>query len=346
MATVNETSVDREARILDEIKLVEGSNLWSLVMRRMRRDSMGMLGFYMVAFLIIIAVIAFVIQQYDALFGLNNPTGDLWDQNNYYIEIWIPGTEKYLRLIAHPKYIIPGDQTISPCIQYPFGTDTRGYDILSRTFFGTTFSLVIGFVGQLTTSTIGVIIGAVSGYYGGWFDDVVQRINEVISAMPGFILFIFVVAIFRDAAAAVPGGIYMIVIIVFALIGWGGTSLIVRSTILSLKNTEFIEAERALGAKDARIIFRHIIPNSLSPVIVITTLGIGNTIMTIAALAFFGLGDPTAVSWGDDLAYHRDNLMTYWWMPTWPAMMIFITILGFNLMGDALRDALDPKLKS
>ncbi|MFW9923921.1 MAG: ABC transporter permease [Candidatus Thorarchaeota archaeon] len=346
MAAVNETSVDREARILEEIKLVEGSNLWALVLRRMRKDSMGMLGFYLVAFLVILAVVAFIIQQYDALLGLGNPTGDPWDQNNYYIELWIPGTQKYLRLIAHPKYIIPGEQTQAPNANYPFGTDTRGYDILSRTFFGSTLSLVLGFVGQLTTSVLGMIIGSFSGYYGGWFDDIVQRINEIISAMPGFILFIFVVAIFRDSASRIPGGIYMIVIIIFALIGWGGTSLIVRSTILSLKNTEFIEAERALGAKDARIIFRHIIPNSLSPVIVITTLGIANTLMTIAALAFFGLGDPTAVTWGDDLAYHRDNLLTYWWMPTFPATMIFITILGFNLMGDALRDALDPKLKS
>ena len=138
----------------------------------------------------------------------------------------------------------------------------------------------------------------------------------------------------------------MVIIVVFAMIGWGGTSLIVRSNILALKNTDFIEAEKALGAKDRRIIFRHIIPNSLSPVIVITTLGIANTIIQIAALAFFGLGDPTAVTWGDDLAYHRNNLLTHWWMPTWPALMIFITILGFNLMGDALRDALDPKQKS
>jgi len=345
MATVNETSVDREARILEEIKLVEGSNLWALTMKRMRKDQMGMLGFYIVSFLVILAILAFLIQQYDALFGLNNPTGDPWDQNNYYIELWIPGTQKYLRLIAHPRYIIPGDQTIAPSAQYPFGTDNRGYDILSRTFFGSTLSLVLGFIGQMTTSVLGMIIGAFSGYYGGVFDDVVQRFNEIITSMPGFILFIFIVAIFRDVAASVPGGIYMIVILIFALIGWGGISLIVRSTILSLKNTEFIEAERALGANDRRIIFRHIIPNSLSPVIVITTLGIANTLMTIAALAFFGLGDPTAVSWGDDLAYHRDNLLTWWWMPTWPATMIFITILGFNLMGDALRDALDPKLK-
>ena len=345
MATVNETSVDRETRILEEIKLVEGSNLWALVMRRMRKDQMGMIGFYIVAFLVVMAIVAFLIQQYDSLFGLNNPTNDPYDILNYYIEIWIPGTQKYLRLIAHPKYIIPGDQTLRPNAQYPFGTDTRGFDILSRTFFGSSLSLVLGFIGQMTTSILGMIIGSFSGYYGGIFDDIVQRINEIISAMPGFILFIFIAAIFRDIAGAIPGGIYMIVIVIFALIGWGGTSLIVRSTILSLKNTEFIEAERALGAKDSRIIFRHIIPNSLSPVIVITTLGIANTLMFIAALAFFGLGDPTAVSWGDDLAYHRDHLLTYWWMPTWPATMIFITILGFNLMGDALRDALDPKLK-
>ncbi|MCK5047728.1 MAG: ABC transporter permease, partial [Candidatus Heimdallarchaeota archaeon] len=241
MATVNETSVDRETRILEEIKLVEGSNLWALVMRRMRKDQMGMIGFYIVAFLVVMAIVAFLIQQYDALFGLNNPTNDPYDILNYYIELWIPGTQKYLRLIAHPKYIIPGDQTLSPNAQYPFGTDTRGYDILSRTFFGSSLSLVLGFIGQMTTSILGMIIGSFSGYYGGVFDDIVQRINEIISAMPGFILFIFIVAIFRDIAGSIPGGIYMIVIVIFALIGWGGTSLIVRSTILSLKNTEFIE---------------------------------------------------------------------------------------------------------
>ena len=206
LTTLNETSVDKEAKILEEIKLVEGSNLWALVLRRMRKDSMGMLGFYLVTFLVVVAIVAFIIQQYDAFFGLGNPAGDPLDQNNYYIELWIPGAEKYIRLIAHPRYIIPGDQILPPSAKYPFGTDTRGYDILSRTFFGSTLSLVLGFVGQITTSVLGMIIGAFSGYYGGWFDDIVQRINEIISAMPGFILFIFIVAIFRDSASQVPGG--------------------------------------------------------------------------------------------------------------------------------------------
>jgi ABC-type dipeptide/oligopeptide/nickel transport system permease subunit len=346
MAVIENIAIDREARILEEIKLVEGSNLWSIVYRRMKKSQMGMFGFYIVATLLGLAVLAFILLQYDALFGLNNPAGDPWDSINYYVEIWIPGTQKYIRLIAHPQYILPSDHTQAPSAAYPFGTDTRGYDILSRTFFGSTLSLTLGFIGQMTTSILGLIIGAVSGYFGGLFDDLIQRLNEIITAMPNFILFIFVVAIFRDMASSIPGGIYMVVIVIFSLMNWGGTSLIVRSNILSMKQTEFIEAERALGAKDRRIIFRHIIPNSLSPVIVITTLGIANTIIQIAALAFFGLGDQTAVTWGDDLAYHRDNLLTYWWMPTWPALMIFVTILGFNLMGDALTDALDPKQKS
>jgi peptide/nickel transport system permease protein len=346
MSVVKNTSVEKEAHILEEIKKVEGSNLWSMVFRRMRKDQMGMIGFYIVLGLVTISVVAFLIQQYDNIFGLDNPTGDPMDIHNYFIEIWIPGTEKHIRLIYHPKHIIAGDQTIPPCAEYPFGTDTRGYDILSRVFFGSTLSLVLGFVSQTLVCIIGMFIGSISGYYGGLIDDIIQRVTEIINSIPPFILFLFTVAIFQESLSNMSGGIYVVVIAVFAIIGWGGTSLMVRSTILSLKETEFIEAERALGAKDSRIIFRHIIPNSLSPVIIVFTLGVANTLMLIAALAFFGLGDATAVTWGDDLAYHRDNLMTYWWMPTFPAMMIFVTILGFNLMGDALRDALDPKLKS
>ncbi|MFW9922847.1 MAG: ABC transporter permease, partial [Candidatus Thorarchaeota archaeon] len=203
-----------------------------------------------------------------------------------------------------------------------------------------------GLSGQLLTTLIGSVIGAISGYYGGLFDDLIQRLNEIIMGLPDFILFIFAVALFGEIAQSFSGGYYIVVLTILSLLGWGGTSLIVRSTVLSLKAREFIEAERALGSKDMRIIFKHIIPNALSPIIIITTLGIAGTIMSVTGLAFFGLGDPTAVSWGDDLAAYRDQLLTYWWMPTFPAMMIFLTMLGFNLMGDALRDALDPKLKS
>ncbi|MCG3252989.1 MAG: ABC transporter permease [Candidatus Heimdallarchaeota archaeon] len=337
---------DREVEILETLKLVEGSNLWSITYRRMRKDSLGMFGFGLVIALVVIGVVAFLILQYDALLGLNNPTGDPWDFHNYFIEIWIPGTDKYLRLIAHPKHILVGDEITPPNAQYPFGTDSLGHDIFSRMIFGTPLSLTLGVVGQVFSTIIGTIVGAISGFYGGLFDDIIQRLNEVIIGLPDFILFIFAVSLFRDIGFfKFEGAYYIIVLTILGLIQWGGISLIVRSTVLSLKAREFVEAERALGAKDTRIVFRHILPNALSPIIIITSLGIAGTIMSITGLAFFGFGDPTAVSWGDDLAAYRDVLLTYWWMPTFPALMIFITMLGFNLLGDALRDALDPKLK-
>ncbi|MHA1127143.1 MAG: ABC transporter permease [Candidatus Heimdallarchaeota archaeon] len=350
MATVEETSEltefsQKEVEILETLKLVEGSNLWSITLRRMRRDTLGMFGFGLVIFLCVIAIVAFSLTLYDNWFGLYNPTGDPWDLHNYFIEIWIPGTDKYIRLIAHPKHIIADDVALPPSLKYPMGTDLLGHDIFSRMVFGTPLSLALGLSGQLLTTIIGTVIGAISGFYGGAFDTLVQRLNEIIIGLPDFILFIFAVALFAEVSSIFAGGYYIVVLTILSLLSWGGTSLIVRSTVLSLKAREFIEAERALGAKDFRIVFKHIIPNALSPIIIITTLGIAGTIMSITGLAFFGFGDPTAVSWGDDLAAYRDQLLQYWWMPTFPATMIFLTMLGFNLMGDALRDALDPKLK-
>jgi len=350
MATAEETKKlgkfsEKETDILETLKLVEGSNLWTITLRRMRRDQLGMFGFGLVIFLCVVAIIAFILQTYDNWFGLANPTGDPWDVHNYFIELWIPGTDKYIRLIAHPKHIIAGDETLPPNAQYPFGTDLLGHDIFSRMVFGTPLSLALGLSGQIATTVIGTIVGAISGFYGGMFDEIIQRINEIIIGLPDFILFIFAVALFAEVSDIFSGGYYIVVLTILSLLSWGGTSLIVRSTVLSLKAREFVEAERALGAGDFRIVFKHIIPNALSPIIIITTLGIAGTIMSITGLAFFGFGDPTAVSWGDDLAAYRDQLLEYWWMPTFPATMIFITMLGFNLMGDALRDALDPKLK-
>ena len=350
MATAEETRKlskfsKKETDILETLKLVEGSNLWTITLRRMRRDQLGMFGFGLVIFLCVVALVAFALQTYDNWFGLQNPTGDPWDVHNYFIELWIPGTDRYIRLIAHPKHIIAGDETLPPSAQYPFGTDLLGHDIFSRMVFGTPLSLALGLSGQIATTVIGTIVGAISGFYGGAFDTLIQRLNEIIIGLPDFILFIFAVALFAEVSNIFSGGYYIVVLTILSLLSWGGTSLIVRSTVLSLKAREFVEAERALGANDFRIVFKHIIPNALSPIIIITTLGIAGTIMSITGLAFFGFGDPTAVSWGDDLAAYRDQLLEYWWMPTFPATMIFITMLGFNLMGDALRDALDPKLK-
>jgi len=213
----------KEDEILEQLKLVEGSNLWTITLRRMRKDQLGMFGLGLVLALIVIAVVAFILQTYDNWFGLANPTADPWDLHNYFIEIWIPGTEKYLRLIAHPKHIIAGDEGLAPSFQYPFGTDLLGHDIFSRMIFGTPLSLALGITGQLLTSFLGAVIGAISGYYGGLFDEVVQRINEIVMGLPDFILFIFAVALFGEVADLFDGGYYIVVLTILSLLGWGGS---------------------------------------------------------------------------------------------------------------------------
>lgn len=350
-------TVDREQReefLLDEktlreIETMKGAGQWSIVWRRIKKDKMGMLGLYIVLFLILMAFTSWILLSFDNFLTKRNI---LWGDpnnsislNNLYIELWVPGMPKDspIVLFNHPRYQFADQAKLPPSFLHPFGTDINGHDMLSRVFFGATVSLALGFIGQMTTVVIGTVLGAIAGFYGGVIDDVLQRIIELLYSMPGFILMIFIIVLFEDVN--IPGGRYAVVVIFFSLIGWGGTALIVRSNFFSLKRQDFVEAEKALGASDMRIIFKHILPNSLAPLIIIVTLGIANTIFLFAALAFFGFGDPGAVSWGDDLNKWQDNLIDYPWMPMFPALFIFFTVLGFNLLGDSLRDALDPRLK-
>ena len=338
-----------DEKTLREIEAMKGAGQWSIVWRRIKKDKMGMLGLYIVLFLILMAFSSWILLGFDN--WLTN-IGVLWGDpekaasiNNLYIELWLPGMPKDspIVLFQHPRHHFPAEAKLPPSFLHPFGTDGIGHDMLSRVFFGATVSLALGFIGQMTTVIIGTVLGSIAGFYGGIIDDVLQRIIELLYSMPGFILMIFIIVLFEDIN--IPGGRYSVVVVFFSLIGWGGTALIVRSNFFSLKQQDFVEAERALGASDMRIIFKHILPNSLAPLIIIVTLGIANTIFLFAALAFFGFGDPNAVSWGDDLNKWQNSLVDYPWMPMFPALFIFFTVLGFNLLGDSLRDALDPRLK-
>lgn len=353
MATVDK-EVETEEFLLDEktlreIETMKGAGQWSIVWRRIKKDKMGMLGLYIVLFLIMMALVSWILLVVDSwltnanllLGDPNNPAS----LNNLYIELWYPGMDQSnpIVLFQHPRYQFADQSTLPPSWEHPFGTDRLGQDMLSRVFFGASVSLALGFIGQMTTVIIGTVLGSIAGFYGGIIDNVLQRVVEILYSMPGFILMIFIIVLFEDVQ--IPGGKYAVVIVFFSLIGWGGTALIIRSNFFSLKEQDFVEAERALGASDMRIIFRHILPNSLAPLIIIITLGIAGVIFTFAALAFFGFGDPNAISWGDDLNKWQNNLLDYPWMPMFPALFIFFTVLGFNLLGDALRDALDPRLK-
>jgi len=351
MATVDESKEEflLDEKTLREIETMKGAGQWSIVWRRIKKDKMGMLGLYIVLFLILMAFTSWIILSFDQFLTdrdiLRGDPNNAISLNNLYVELWIPGLPKDspIVLFNHPRYQFADQAKLPPSFLHPFGTDTNGQDMLSRVFFGATVSLALGFIGQMTTVIIGTFLGAIAGFYGGVIDDVMQRIIELLYSMPGFILMIFIIVLFEDID--IPGGRYAVVVIFFSLIGWGGTALIVRSNFFSLKQQDFVEAEKALGASDMRIIFKHILPNSLAPLIIIVTLGIANTIFLFAALAFFGFGDPSAVSWGDDLNKHQNQLLEYPWMPMFPAMFIFFTVLGFNLLGDSLRDALDPRLK-
>jgi peptide/nickel transport system permease protein len=228
---------------------------------------------------------------------------------------------------------------LDPSLDHWMGTDKFGRDILSRVLYGARISLTIGFVAMGIGVLLGTLLGAVAGYFGRWVDSVVMRFTDMMLSIPRLVLLIVVMALFE-------GGFWL-VIIVLGLTGWMGIARIVRGEVLSLREREFVQAAKALGMGDIRIIGRHVLPNVLAPVIVYTTLGIGNTILVEAALSFLGLGvQPPTPSWGNMIADGRDALITAWWIATFPGLAIVFTVTAFNLLGDGLRDALDPRLKT
>lgn len=219
--------------------------------------------------------------------------------------------------------------------KHPLGTDDKGRDILAMIVSGAKVSLQVGMVATLIALMIGTIIGVSSAYFGGIVDNILMRFTDIMMTFPFFLLLVFIVFIF--------GADLTLIILIIGLTGWTGTARIVRSEALSLRTREFILASKALGASDARIIFRHLIPNVMSALIVIATLSIPGVILAEAALSFIGLGDPTVASWGRILNAGQDNLDTTWWVAVEPGIMLFLTVLSFNFLGDGLRDAFDPR---
>ena len=229
---------------------------------------------------------------------------------------------------------------VAPGGEFPLGTDHLSRDVFSRIMYGARISLSIGFVAVGISVTIGTLLGAVSGYLGGWVDAVVMRFVDMVIAFPPLVLLISIVALFDSRS----------IFLIMAILGftqWPGTARLVRGEVLSLREREFIEAARALGFSRRRIILRHVIPNVLAPVIVAATLGIGNVIVLEAGLSFLGLGvNPPTPSWGSMVADGRAHQLDAWWISTFPGLAIVLTVVAFNLVGDGLRDALDPRLRT
>jgi len=219
--------------------------------------------------------------------------------------------------------------------RHPLGTDDKGRDMLAMLVSGAWVSLRVGLAAVFILIFIGVTIGVVSAYSGGWVDQALMRFTDVMMTFPFFILLVFIIFIFGPSLA--------FIILAIGLTGWTGTARLVRSDALSLRTREFIMASKSVGASDARIVFRHLIPNVLSPIIVIATLSIPSVILAEAALSFIGLGDPTVTSWGLILNAGQRSLDTAWWVAVEPGIMLFLTVLAFNFLGDGIRDAFDPR---
>lgn len=237
----------------------------------------------------------------------------------------------------------PGKTDVSlklkpPSSQHLLGTDQLGRDVFSRMLYGSRISLSVGFVAVAISILIGILVGAVAGYYGRWVDSVLMRFVDIMLCFPTFFLILTVVALL--------GPSIFNIMLVIGITSWMGTSRFVRAEFLSLRERDFVQAARALGVKDRRIIFRHILPNGLAPVFVTATLDVATAILVEAGLSFLGFGvQPPAPSWGNILTEGRTYIFDAWWLTLFPGLAILITVLSFNLLGEGLRDALDPRLR-
>ena len=225
-----------------------------------------------------------------------------------------------------------------PSSEHWMGTDVQGRDVWSRLVYGARVSLAVGLISQSIALALGLTLGLLAGYYGKWIDELVMRLADITLAFPTLLLLIAMVAALQPSL--------IVVFVTVGVVGWAGMARLVRGQVLVVRQLEYVQAARALGAKDRRIIARHVLPNVIAPVVIASTLGMAGAIMAEAALSFLGLGvQPPTPSWGAMIADGRDlaQLRDSPWTSVFPGLAIGVTVLGFNLLGDALRDALDPR---
>jgi peptide/nickel transport system permease protein len=220
--------------------------------------------------------------------------------------------------------------------KHPLGTDTGGKDVLTTLLYGTRISITIGVLAVAIYVTIGIILGSLAGYFGGWVDILASRLIEVFICLPGLFFILTIIAVFETRSI-------FLIMLAIGLLGWTRVARLVRGEFLTQRGQDYVTAAEGLGIPKRRIIFRHVLPNALTPVLVSATFGVAAAILTESSIAFLGLGDPDAASWGVLLDKGRNT--QYEWLILPPGVAIFFTVTAFNMLGEGLRDALDPKLR-
>ena len=285
---------------------VVGVSQWDLALRAFSRNRTAVVGLIMLVLLYLVAILTPLITPLDPL--------------------------------AQAENLVDG-RFLGMSEAHLLGTDEYGRDVFTRLLYGARISLTIGLLAMGIAVTIGTLVGSVAGYLGGYVDAVVMRFVDMVISFPRLILLLTIVAVFRPS--------FSLIVVVLGLTLWPATARIVRGEVLSLREREFVQAAQALGYSKRRIILKHLIPNALAPVIVAATLGVGNTIVLEAGLSFLGVGLPSSTpSWGNMVADGQEVMLNAWWIATFPGLAIVFTVLSFNLVGDGLRDALDPRLRS
>ena len=282
-----------------------GETRWAMIWRRFKRDRMALFGGIIVFFLILISVFADILAPFDPIYQYPDGLGDIGQP--------LPANSKYL-----------------------LGTDRYGRDVLSRLIFGTRVSLTVGVLANGIAMIIGLSVGSIAGFMGGWVQTLLMRVTDIMLSIPMLLLAMVLVAIWRPNL--------LVVVIVIAISFWTALARVIYGEVLRIKELTFIEAARALGGQPFYILFNHVLPQLVGITIVYLTLGVATTVMLEASLSYLGLGVPApAPSWGGMVAEGQTYFRTAPWLVIWPGLTVMMTVLGFNLLGDGLRDALDAK---
>ncbi|MDO6585694.1 ABC transporter permease [Salipiger sp. 1_MG-2023] len=314
MASTDPFPAPAEAKPRDKVR---PRGMWAQGWGRFRRNRSGMLGLALVSFVVLVAILSPLIAPYAA---------------------------------DDQSAMLSFGSRAGPSLAHPFGTDRMGYDVFTRIVYGAPTALAVGLGTMLVASVLGLLVGGISGYVGGWADEVMMRVTEFFLVLPVFVVILAVVRLFGVIVVGtpledIPYLNLTTIVVLLGLFGWPPIARIARAEFMRLKSMEFVEAARCIGATRTDILLRHILPNAMPSLVVIIALGIGSAILSEAMVSFLGFGDPEAISWGQLLYFNYEQLKVSPWASIAPSTAIFVTVLGFNLLADGLSDAFNPRVK-